>query len=542
MKAAYFGIDALWDCLSVLLKHGCELVFIFTIEDGEYDHSADICSFAKMHGIPYKTTRATADDIKKLEAMGVEISVTAGYPWLIPLSDTIRQLNIHPSYLPEGRGAWPMPVAIMKDRASGVTIHKLAEHFDEGDIIIREKIPLAYNENLVTLTEKIRKTAVKLLDTFLESPGRLWNNAIKQGRGEYWDEPTDNDRLISETDSIDRVSHIMRAFCGYGILCKVHDVTIQIDECRLYASSEEPQGNELKIRLLDGVLAAEKWQPYFREITLADRPVLEEIRHKYPSELSDFTFSLLFCWRRLMNLRLFIGNDFFIVKGEDNYFCPVGKSDEYIRYLQGLMRLNIGFTLRFCDTQYTKTIEEHLHNLEIELQEDDCDYMMENQILEKLEGSRLHNKRNDLSHYVSQTPEPQAELITKEKLSIVKEISDASKGADYPAESEAIKYFEKLGLRGVLVKRGDRYVSFAIASEMQSNIMQGHFSKTVDSDRGASLYVIRACSVTAMKKYEYTNMEDDMGIPGLRRFKQSLHAKIVPSYTVTFKGGCGSEQ
>ena len=108
--------------------------------------------------------------------------------------------------------------------------------------------------------------------------------------------------------------------------------------------------------------------------------------------------------------------------------------------------------------------------------------------------------------------------------------------------SEAIKYFEKLGLRGVLVKRGDRYVSFAIASEMQSNIMQGHFSKTVDSDRGASLYVIRACSVTAMKKYEYTNMEDDMGIPGLRRFKQSLHAKIVPSYTVTFKGGCGSEQ
>ena len=34
---------------------------------------------------------------------------------------------------------------------------------------------------------------------------------------------------------------------------------------------------------------------------------------------------------------------------------------------------------------------------------------------------------------------------------------------------------------------------------------------------------------------------ETQGIPGLRRFKQSLHAKIVPSYTVTFKGGCGSE-
>ena len=132
MKAAYFGIDGLRSCLALLEQRGWEIAAIFTIKDNDYDHSLRICQFAKARGIPLHTDRATPEDIRELERAGVTLSVTAGYPWKIPLSDTIMQVNLHPAYLPVGRGPWPMPVSILKNIPSGMTLHKLAAELDQG--------------------------------------------------------------------------------------------------------------------------------------------------------------------------------------------------------------------------------------------------------------------------------------------------------------------------------------------------------------------------------------------------------------------------
>lgn len=37
------------------------------------------------------------------------------------------QVNLHPAFLPTGRGAWPMPVSILKNIPSGMTLHKLED-------------------------------------------------------------------------------------------------------------------------------------------------------------------------------------------------------------------------------------------------------------------------------------------------------------------------------------------------------------------------------------------------------------------------------
>ena len=84
--------------------------------------------------------------------------IVAGYPWKIPVSEKIRQLNIHPAYLPIGRGSWPMLVAIQRGTDSGVTLHKLSEQFDAGDILLQEKIKIEQEDHLVTLLEKIKKS------------------------------------------------------------------------------------------------------------------------------------------------------------------------------------------------------------------------------------------------------------------------------------------------------------------------------------------------------------------------------------------------
>ena len=136
MKTAYFGMDALADCLEVLLQGGHEVIKIFTTEGDAYDRTERICSLARERGIPLQKTRVSEQDTDALREAGAELTVTAGYPWKIPVTDAFMQVNLHPALLPEGRGPWPMPTAILRGRPSGVTLHKLSGKLDEGDIIL----------------------------------------------------------------------------------------------------------------------------------------------------------------------------------------------------------------------------------------------------------------------------------------------------------------------------------------------------------------------------------------------------------------------
>ena len=50
-------------------------------------------------------------------------------------------VNLHPSLLPIGRGADPIPWAIIDEQAVGVTIHKVDEGLDTGKVIAQRIIP-----------------------------------------------------------------------------------------------------------------------------------------------------------------------------------------------------------------------------------------------------------------------------------------------------------------------------------------------------------------------------------------------------------------
>ena len=169
------------------------------------------------------------------------------------------------------------------------------------------------------------------------------------------------------------------------------------------------------------------------------------------------------------------------------------------------------------------------------VEENDCDYIMDNQTMVTLAGSHLAKRRNAVRHYTKLAPPPEVEEVTAEKLSRVLRLSAQAGGDDRRAELEAIRHFARLGLHGVLIRRGEEDVGFAFASAMTPETMQGHFTKTIDRIRGANLFVMQACVASGVERYGYlyTNMEDDMGDPGLREFKRSLRATVIPAYTIT---------
>lgn len=512
MKTAYFGIDALADCLNTLLQGGHEVVKIFTTEGDAYDRTEKICAIARERAIPLQKTRVSKQDIDALQEAGVELTVTAGYPWKIPVTNAFMQVNLHPALLPEGRGPWPMPIAILRGKSSGVTLHKLSDKMDEGDILLQTEIPQAKEETLITLGIKIAAEAVRLLELFLREPKQYWAAARRQGRGEYWQEPSDFDRTLHPGEENYLRSLKLRAFAGYG--CLVYENGVP------WVTDGDGQKKEL----------------YFRDLRLSDRSEMEKIRQKYAPALSDYTFALLWCWRRQMGLSFCIGEDFFAVKGKGYYFFPVCSPEKAIYFLREIHKTG-ETVLRFCDEQAKAIALQEFPASDCELFEDDCDYRIENKKLHDLPGGKLLRRRNDLHHYMKLEPLPCAEPITRENLAEAADLSERCRlagSADGDAEREAFRHFFELGLEGVLIRRGS-VVGFAIMSEKDKKTMQGHFSKCTEKVRGASLFTIRSCSDAAADRYQYTNLEDDMGEIGLRTFKRSLKAEIVPSYTIKLR-------
>lgn len=216
-KIAYAGFDLLSPALKTLLEEGCQLTELFTCPvDGITELNQEVIAMAEKAGAPWTMKRIGREDILRLKEKGCQMLVSAAYYYRIPIDEGLPMVNIHPSLLPMGRGAWPMPLQILRgDRIGGVTVHKLEEEFDTGNILLQRSFPIGERENLETLTEKIRALLPEMMKELTGNFSDLYKKAKPQGEGKYEPCPTEADWTIDqETDSCE-ADRILRAFYGF---------------------------------------------------------------------------------------------------------------------------------------------------------------------------------------------------------------------------------------------------------------------------------------------------------------------------------------
>lgn len=225
MKIAYIGIDLFYPALETLQNSGCQVLEIFTCEvDNKTEFNQKVRNFAEKNSIPCQMTRITTADIERLLEKGCEMAVCGGYYFKIPADTGLRIVNIHPSLLPVGRGSWPMAQAILwGHKKSGVTIHKIADGFDTGDILMQKEFEISESETHETFMEKANLLLVDMVKIFAEDFDRLYRDAKPQGKGEYWTAPTEDDYTITWDMSVEEADLILRAFFGYECIYKAKD-------------------------------------------------------------------------------------------------------------------------------------------------------------------------------------------------------------------------------------------------------------------------------------------------------------------------------
>ena len=217
MKIAYAGFDLFYPVLKSLYQNGCEIVKIFSNKvDNVTEFNTEVTQFAKKHNIPLTFDKITALDLEELKAQGVEALFCAAYYYRMPIIDDFKMINVHPSLLPYGRGAWPMPLCILNEiEKSGVTFHKMKEDFDTGEIIMQKSFELSENENLETFMQKIYALIPSMVSDLLSDFDSYYKNATPQGYGEYQQAPDENDYVITQNTAFKDADRITRAFYGF---------------------------------------------------------------------------------------------------------------------------------------------------------------------------------------------------------------------------------------------------------------------------------------------------------------------------------------
>ncbi len=243
MKAAYVGIDLLFPALPALADAGCEILRVLTCEtDNVTEFNTRVCAFARERGIPLQTRRMTAQDLAELKSLGCELVLCGGYYHRLPVREDMYMVNIHPALLPVGRGAWPMPVTILRGLTeSGVTFHRLTAGMDAGAVLLQERIAVSPEDDLRTLTEKQRALLPGMVRNLAGSLPELWRNAQPQeeSRAEYWPCPEEKDWTVREGMSPAEADRILRAFYGYEIVYDRGGERWELTAARLTDAQEE---------------------------------------------------------------------------------------------------------------------------------------------------------------------------------------------------------------------------------------------------------------------------------------------------------------
>lgn len=120
---------------------------------------------------------------KKIAERRPDLLVVASFGLIIPRwfldAPLVGAINVHPSLLPKYRGPSPIQWALWNgETGTGITIIKMSERMDAGDILYQEKVPVDQEDDAGSLSHRLSARASEILPEILEEVGA---NGIEHG-------------------------------------------------------------------------------------------------------------------------------------------------------------------------------------------------------------------------------------------------------------------------------------------------------------------------------------------------------------------------
>lgn len=258
----------------------------------------------------------------------------------------------------------------------------------------------------------------------------------------------------------------------------------------------------------------------FREITLDDKHIFGRFEYM----CSDYLFSYIYMYNKLYKLKIAESNGTAIIRSDMDTACfylPLGN-----------VRHGIEAVLEYCGKNDTSPVFAKIpqdytavfknFGFTVEEDRDSFDYIFRNSDFIGYEGKELRNQRNNLSSYL-RTFLPEFDERVEMYIDECKAFTLKYHNTEDKLEPtyKMLDNIAEFNLKGGVVIENDEVVAFCLYEKVSDDMAQSHVELTNNYHRGVHAYLIS--ELAKRMNVEYINKEDDMGLPGLRRFKEKYN-------------------
>ena len=168
--------------LKNIYQNGYEISAVYTqpprkSNRGQKLEKSPIHSFAETINFDVRTPYQLKDNKSEYEYfknLDLDLVIIVAYGIIIPKEFLSLSkegfINLHASILPRWRGAAPIQRSIMRqDKETGISVMKINEKLDEGDVSHIFKINIEENENAESLSERLSNLASEKISDVIDS-------------------------------------------------------------------------------------------------------------------------------------------------------------------------------------------------------------------------------------------------------------------------------------------------------------------------------------------------------------------------------------
>lgn len=297
-----------------------------------------------------------------------------------------------------------------------------------------------------------------------------------------------------------------------------------------------------------------------QKLTCTDKATFDKYFGSRYCENAEYTFTNLFMWREMMNLRWAVEDEvLYMFSMNEKIFSawqPIGAQEKLQGAITKILHVaeeNRGkreFRFVVVEKSFAEELEKYPDaKFNITAERDDFDYVYLAQDLINLSGRKFHGKKNHLNAFKKEYPEAKylpitEEIIPKcrEELNIWSEThkranpDDPFIGYEQAAIHEIFDHFDRFKLKGGAILLNDKVVAFTFGERLNSDTAVIHVEKANPLIRGIYAAINQNFVEHEWSDMIYINREEDMGIEGLRRAKESYRPiKMIEKFNATLE-------
>lgn len=288
----------------------------------------------------------------------------------------------------------------------------------------------------------------------------------------------------------------------------------------------------------------------FKSMELEDRKWMEPLLRASGYRGNDYAFGNLYIWKDMYCQEVAETNGMLCVRsrepgtGEYKYMFPAGAGD-IARTIEDMSKdaamLGTDLVIRGFGKEEAELLESLFPGrFHIESVREEWDYLYRVGDLIQLTGKKYHKKRNHIARF-EKSGDWKFEPLCAGNMEACRSMCEAwyaeklaggntAALMDKDIVYNAFEYFEELELTGGVLFQSGQVVAFTIGEPISHDTYGVHIEKAFSDVSGAYPMINREYLKGVADGYTYVNREEDDGVEGLRKAKESYYPIMLEKF------------